>query len=48
MAVSVYGVLFFHLQDGFIDREKFHDIVKDFLVNLRASPLCSNIKGQND
>ena len=35
MACTAYGVLFFHLQDGFIDREKFHDIIKEFLVHLR-------------
>lgn len=48
IACTIYGVLYFHLQDGFITRARFYDILTEFLVNLRQSPLCKNIQGQQE
>jgi hypothetical protein len=48
IACTIYGVLYFHLQDGFITRERFHNILTEFLVNLRQSPLCKNIQGRHE
>jgi hypothetical protein len=28
IAASEHGVLYFHLQDGFVTREKFFDVIK--------------------
>ena len=48
IACTIYGVLYFHIQEGFINRERFYHILKEFLINLRESPLCKNIQGENE
>ena len=42
------GVIFVHQEEGFIDRNKFYEIIKDFILNLRKSPLCAKLKGAKD
>lgn len=37
IAASELGILYLQIQNGFVTRDKFFDIIKDFLVNLKSS-----------
>ena len=37
VACSIFGLMYYNIQEGFYDRVKFYHILKEFIINLRQS-----------
>lgn len=44
--LTIYGIVFYNLQEGFFTRVVFMNMLKEFLNNLRQSENCHNLEGK--